>query len=1086
MPWGLFAEEEPEESSGWGIELEDPEEILRKRRERLLAMGALPAEEVEGASWRPSYLPAFARKVGNTVRSGAVGLASLAAKANPMHPGVSALDPAAERAAEKDRLAREHLAEASVNLPTPLATLGFWAAETTGMALDPLEALPGGMIAAGARRGAQALTRGRKVATAAAPVADDLLDLGRQSLEIGEEAGSPLSRARAIDQGLEEAGETGLRGSELPIGPEGRLRPPETPFQYNAQSLDLPETALPEIRKAMSSEKVLTRRRTGIGIDYDDPAKLRAEVGMAEEDFLKAPAGKVWNREEGALLDAYVGKWGRRVEELRPRMREQLAQGLEASPEIDAFADARGKWIDLLAVSMAGRTEAGRALESYKHLRTALDSPESLRTHLAKKLSKANKGPLSEDDLDLLTKIDLDDPGELGALLSKIQKPKWWEYPRELFYSSILSGLGTHGRNIIGNAFHAVSQIPVRVGAAIVDAPLATLTGRQRERYMSEILPSLHGLYEGFGDGLVRFKESFARGGSAVSKFDVPRSAFRRSPSKFVRERVAPVVDIPFRALAAADELFKGINRGAELRALATRSGLQRGLNGDELVEHVSRFMADPPAEALERAVQFERKMTFTNPLGPTASHLEKMKNSSPFLGYLIPFVRTPVNLFKRGIEFTPANLPRAVMMGVKGAPEAADELAKVAVGTGMMGYVGMKAAAGELTGPPPAAAGERDAFYQSGKQPFSIRFGDKWYSFAQIEPLAMPLALVASAHEGFKRGDGEATTFERMQKAMALLLANQLDRSYLSGLSDLVELKTFGEQALVGFAGRQVAALGVPFSGAMRSLANAIDPRIVEKRRLRDYAMENVPGLKGELPARLTRFGEEIRKTRWQAAGPSGTPLVPSKETDDEVENGLAELGLTVSFPGKTIEGERLAPEEYRAYLQAVGPKTKEALRFLLAEESLKEFPPETQQKIVDNFVRSTRDVVRAEAMLGLVPGIPPLMVKKQLGGQVDAFNSARSRVDGISAEYNERTRGAGGKAVSELVAAGESAEEGWTVAWGDLQEAAKVARRQGLTDEQIVGLLRTRGISHRVARALVAGQTMTYQHYRQRLGDF
>lgn len=686
----------------------------------------------------------------------------------------------------------------------------------------------------------------------------------------------------------------------------------------------------------------------------------------------------------------------------------------------------------------------------------------------------------TKEEIDLLTQADLNDPAELGALIAKLQKPKWWEYPRELFYSSILSGAGTHARNTIGNALHAASRIPVRVAGAMVDAPLAKLTGRERTRYLAEVYPSMVGLGEGFMDGLIRAKEAWRRGGLTelpASKFDMPRSAFARAPNKFVREKVAPVVGIPFRALSAADELFKGINRGAELRALAVRSGIKEGLEADALAAHVSRFMHDPPEEALRAAIEFEQVMTFTNPLGKVGRHLENIKNDSPVIGYLIPFVRTPINLFKRGAEFTPLNLPRAVMMGAKGADGYADELAKTAIGTGMMGYALMKAAGGDLTGPPPRDQGERDAFFQQGKLPFSIRFGDKWYSFSQIEPIAMPLALAASAAEGFRRGEGDATNFERLQASFSLLLANQLDRSYLSGLSDLSELSTRGDEALVEFGGRQAAALGIPFSGAMRTVANAVDPRVTDKSRFRDYFKESIPGLKNTLPARQTRFGEDVTRTRWQAAGPSGTFLAPTKTTDDEVELALEEMGLRVGFPGKSIMGVRLSKDEYRAFLQSVGPKTKNLLRTVLTDEGFRQMPQPQQQAVVDKMVGSARAAARSEALAGLIPEIPPVYARRELADAVDRFRGGRA-VASEQHNADAKTR----RGVGEALESKEEVERQWGASYSALQAAAASARRQGLSDAAILALLKRQGISTRVARRVVAGQPMTYEDYRGR----
>jgi hypothetical protein len=70
------------------------------------------------------------------------------------------------------------------------------------------------------------------------------------------------------------------------------------------------------------------------------------------------------------------------MEALRPK----VVGGKASMAEAEEFTRAKDRWTDLLGVSMAGRTEAGRTLESFKHLRTALDSPESLRAYLVRKM----------------------------------------------------------------------------------------------------------------------------------------------------------------------------------------------------------------------------------------------------------------------------------------------------------------------------------------------------------------------------------------------------------------------------------------------------------------------------------------------------------------------------------------------------------------------------------------------------------------------------------------------------------------------------------------------------------------------------
>lgn len=919
----------------------------------------------------------------------------------------------------------------------------------------------------------------------------------RELSDISQDSSRMLDEGSRIQRGNEAAlnrllgrPDDAPRGA-LPLGTapgEGRLRPPDQPFQYNAESLDLPRSTLPEIKETMELPETLARRRTGISVDYDDPERLAAELGLTEDDFLKTEPGQIWNKEEGVLLDAYIGKVGREMDDLRPLVNA----GTATRKQSQAFYRAKDRWVDLLGASMANRSEAGRALESYKHLRKALGS--DFRGYLARKMGKK----LKAEDLDLLATADLDNPDELSVLLSKIRKPKWWEYPRELFYNFILSATGSFARDVVGNQLHIASNIPVRALRAAWDVPLSKVGGRKsREFFLKEVTPSLFGLGEGASDGLKRFVASWKRTGMSAGdllqsadagrRFAYTRSAFARSPSAVAR-RAAPYVNLPLRIRVAADEFAKGMNLGSDLRARAVRSGMKRGLEGDGLAEHVSRFLNDPPRGELKAAIDYERKMTYTDPMGPTMKAMMEIANApyvGPWFSFVVPFMKTPSKLFLRSAEFTPFNVPRAIGMAWRGDPRAAEEFAKVTVGAGFMAYASYKAAKGELDGPPPKDAAERDAWYKTGHRPFSFNYGGGLtVPFAQSEPFGMPLSLVAAAWEGFRRGHEDAATqYERLTSAFAMILANQLDRSYFSSLADLIEIKTYGERQATGFFGRQAAGLGVPYSGLGRSINNFFDTRVVEKTRFRDYFYEAIPGMKGRIPGRQTRFGEEVRRSRWEGIGPTGTPFVPVRVKDDEIENALADLGLRVGFPGKSIAGVELSPEEYRAYLREAGQRTKNVLGTILFDETFRSMPQADQQRALDRFVRGTRDRVKAEAMFGQIPGVPPLYVRRELAARVDYFDRSR---DLVSREHNKVASAPGQHSATELREAQAAAEESWAPVYQALQKAVADARRRGLEDGDILRLLRKRGLSTRVARALVAGKEMSYSQYHRRSGAF
>lgn len=72
----------------------------------------------------------------------------------------------------------------------------------------------------------------------------------------------------------------------------------------------------------------------------------------------------------------------------------------------------------------------------------------------------------------------------------------------------------------------------------------------------------------------------------------------------------------------------------------------------------------------------------------------------------------------------------------------------------GMTAFFGMMAlaAAGLATGAAPDDEKERAQWYAEGKQPFSIRIGDKWVSFDWLEPVATPMMLGAMFGNSVRR----------------------------------------------------------------------------------------------------------------------------------------------------------------------------------------------------------------------------------------------------------------------------------------------------------------------------------------------
>src|SRR6185503_16111376 len=105
------------------------------------------------------------------------------------------------------------------------------------------------------------------------------------------------------------------------------------------------------------------------------------------------------------------------------------------------------------------------------------------------------------------------------------------------------------------------------------------------------------------------------------------------------------------------------------------------------------------------------------------------------------------------GASYSPVGFLRAAKAT---GEERALMVGRAAVGTALMGYFCTKLIAGEVTAGAPTDAKEKQAFYDSGKRPYSVNIDGNWVEFRRFEPLATPLVWTAAAYEAWKQSGEE------------------------------------------------------------------------------------------------------------------------------------------------------------------------------------------------------------------------------------------------------------------------------------------------------------------------------------------
>ncbi len=633
-------------------------------------------------------------------------------------------------------------------------------------------------------------------------------------------------------------------------------------------------------------------------------------------------------------------------------------------------------------VTSEGSSEIGRALNIHKKVLSETDQ-------MVKGLAKIEKG-MNRKQIDEFVKVMKDgNPAKIARFTAELEDPKLKDYVLQYWYNSILSGPPTHAVNVISNTIWSLYQVPHRIHSTLWDKLYSTVTGKERTRFMNEILPSLAGYGKGWKRGAVGAKETVRTG--QLQEFETKWAqeiglssvaAWERSPSPLMR-KVAPVLSVPTRALRAMDVWANAIGYDSEMMALATRAGIRKGLKGKPLKDFTRNFAKNPTDEAHIQAMKFAKRSTFMDDPDPfTAWFLgsRKIPVIGPASQFVVPFVNTIGNLTKRGLEFTPGiGLAKEAVSRRMGRGMTNPELiAKQVEGSILSLYMLYKADKGEITGAAPQNKVERERFYAQGKQPWAIRLGDTWVSYRRMEPFNTAIAAVTTAYDAIKNAKDDDSRTKIFGKMVGDFKNNLLDSSYFQGLQQV-----FNRHQKLERAPQRTAATVVPYSSFWRSMNRAYekategDVKVRQKDTWLSAFAQVIPGLSGKVPAELTIWGEE--KVIPGSILQHWLPYKWSKETQDPVEIELERLndilkdspkGLRV-FPGQpsqTIKykGEKikLPDDVYRDYLIDLGKELREKYEETISGSNYISRSDERKAKMLIKRTRKVRDRMRAKLL--------------------------------------------------------------------------------------------------------------------------
>lgn len=737
---------------------------------------------------------------------------------------------------------------------------------------------------------------------------------GRLSAEASETA---VELARKMGASIEEADEIGKMVDSINLD---RIDA-EDDVKRLMQEISLGDTS-----------RINEARRGKIGFEETKRAAMRS--GVTEKTLLKRKPGQVLNAEDSlkaSMINAASAK------QLFASMQKVNQGGTDR--DLLEFLSLIERHKIIQAAESGIATEAGRALSA----RRIVKSTEDVKAQNLKAIiDKLGGREVTEDIAKRMAMIDPSDVGSVNKFIQEVGKATTADKVFEVWVNSLLSSPITHMVNTTSNGLTFFSQFPEHAVAGGFDAVRSAITGKPRTRFAGEAAEAFFSIGQGLKLGVRNMLWSFRTGLPSDAQAKLETRTFRA-----IEGRLGEAIRLPGRALIAMDEFYKGVNYTTELHALAFREATKKGLKGKAKAKKIAGILNNPTEEITEKARETMLNRVFQKELSGSLKKLSAARNQEDRVGtilrFIVPFVRTPVNIAKFGLERTPLGFIDVVSRQLGKEPlspeDLANQLSKATIGTMIGAVTYQHALEGKITGGGPKNRNQRDALYRTGWRPYSIKAGDKYYSYGRLEPIGSILGMAADLAEG-------TNTFSEEEygdlaiKMVESFSKNVTSKTFLRGLSNALDALSdpdrYAGPWLESFGGTVVPRI---VAGAARSS----DDFLRETEGLGEYIQSQIPFLSQDLLPKRNLWGEPIERE----GGFTQRFISPVQVSTDKgslADREIVRLGVSVGKPQPVINGIELTPKEYDEFLVKAGSRAKKLVGNLVSQKSYGKLPEDRQ----------------------------------------------------------------------------------------------------------------------------------------------
>lgn len=555
----------------------------------------------------------------------------------------------------------------------------------------------------------------------------------------------------------------------------------------------------------------------------------------------------------------------------------------------------------------------------------------------------------------------------------------------------MLANPRTHIRNIVGNLTMGKTQSLKNKVAGAIEGTVAKFNPEMERTHT--LKPASKKVKQFAKNDIVNVADRLELNDNKYNPKSRLEGSMRTFKSDAMEKTLGKLFDLNGKALEAEDAW--GLKSGY-VKAMSEYM-TANNLNPDTITDKQL-------AKARNYAIEEAKEATFhsQNAIATAINQFSrKNKLTKGVTDAVLPFVKTPMNVAKAGIEYNPAGLIKTLTADTvklrKGnitINKYIDNLSKGLTGTGIavLGYA--MAEAGMLK----ASGGDDDKKEKYdealGRQAYAIQIGDKTYSLDWLAPAGIPLFVGAEAHninnadknekasisnDDDKKSKQIMDSLENWANAMSNSMSPMSEMSMISGLTSALKsydqdstkmLGQMGTNAVKSYVNQyvptalgQIAKTTDKYERSTTSTKTGVLSKAVDQTKLQ--VMSKVPGLRQKLPIRTDVWGKEqkqegniVTKAIRNGIVPFTVKNVNNSVVDKELNNLYTKTGESSILPTTsldktfTIDGQkyRMTNEEYNKYRNNYGKTSYKLLENLVKTKDYKNLTNEQKQKAIEN----------------------------------------------------------------------------------------------------------------------------------------